>query len=210
MFRHADIWRGIDRLAASRDLSTSALARRAGLDPTTFNPSKREGADGKQRWPSTESIAKILMATGTPLDRFVALMVEGGSADPPRRLPLIGYAEAGRDGFFDASGYPAGTGWDDALFPDVGDPSAYALEISGDGMLPVWRDGDTIIVSPSAGCRGGDRVVAKLANGEVTAKELARLTAEHVVLRSFNPALEDRTATRGEVMWMARIIWASQ
>lgn len=60
MLSHASIWKAIDRLANQHDLSPSALAKRAGLDPTTFNPSKRFKADGKPRWPSTESIAKIL------------------------------------------------------------------------------------------------------------------------------------------------------
>ena len=210
MFRHADIWRAIDRLAVVQGLSTSALARRAGLDPTTFNPSKREGVDGKQRWPSTESIAKILAATATPLDRFVALMNGATPSPAPRRLPVIGYAEAGRDGYFDEAGFPAGSGWDDVLFPDIADPGAYALEISGDSMLPVWRHGDIIVVSPAAGCRRGDRVVAKLNSGEVTAKELARQSPERLVLRSFNPAFEDRAVARGELDWMARVIWVSQ
>ena len=68
------------------------------------------------------------------------------------------YAQAGRDGFFDDAGYPTGTGWDAIDFPNVGDPNAYALEISGDSMEPVYRDGDIIIVSPAANVRRGDRV----------------------------------------------------
>ncbi len=211
MFGHEDIWRAIDRLADACNLSTSALARRAGLDPTTFNPSKRVSPGGKQRWPSTESIAKILSATSMPMDRFVGLMaVETTTPPPPARLPLIGYAEAGRDGFFDDFGFPSGGGWDDVPFPGLADPGAYALEISGDSMLPAWRNGARVIVSPAADCRRGDRVVVKLVGGEVTAKELARLTPDVAVLRSFNPAFEDRTVSRRDVVWMARVLWVSQ
>jgi phage repressor protein C with HTH and peptisase S24 domain len=210
MFRHSDIWRAIDRLAAAHGLSASGLARRAGLDPTTFNPSKREGRGGKHRWPSTESLAKILSATDTPLERFVDLMEETAVARPPRRLPLLGHAEAGCDGYFTDGGFPSGVGWDQVAFPDVADPAAYALEISGDSMLPLYRDGDRIIVSPASSCRRGDRVVAKLLNGEVVAKELARITADAYVLRSFNPDFPDRTVPVGEVEWIARIVWASQ
>ena len=47
MLKHTDIWRAIDRLAAQHGLSASGLARRAGLDPTTFNKSKRTTNDGK-------------------------------------------------------------------------------------------------------------------------------------------------------------------
>jgi phage repressor protein C with HTH and peptisase S24 domain len=67
-----------------------------------------------------------------------------------RRVPVIGYAQAGSDGFFDDAGYPAGNGWDELEFPHVTDDRAYALEVSGDSMEPVYRDGDIIIVSPAA------------------------------------------------------------
>ena len=71
MMRHADIWQAIDRLAADHGLSPSGLARRAGLDPTTFNKSKRLARDGRPRWPSTESLSKILESVGTAPATFV-------------------------------------------------------------------------------------------------------------------------------------------
>ena len=67
--KHDDIWRALDTLAAENGLSASGLARRAGLDPTTFNPSKRRMQDGRARWPSTESVAKVLDATGASRKR---------------------------------------------------------------------------------------------------------------------------------------------
>ena len=85
--RHDDIWRAIDALAAEHGLSASGLARKAGLDPTAFNPSKRVGADGRARWPSTESVAKILTATGTSIEAFAALVT--GMPALPRRTPGV-------------------------------------------------------------------------------------------------------------------------
>ncbi len=76
MFSHADIWSAIDLLAKNAQLTPSGLARRAGLDPTTFNKSKRYAADGRPRWPSTESLAKILEVTATDMVTF-ARLVEG-------------------------------------------------------------------------------------------------------------------------------------
>ncbi len=67
MLTHASIWQAIDALAAQHGLTASGLARRAGLDPTSFNRSKRISRSGKPRWPSTESLAKILAATGASL-----------------------------------------------------------------------------------------------------------------------------------------------
>ena len=64
MLRHTDIWRAIDELATRYKLSPSGLAKKAGLDPTTFNKSKRITPEGRPRWPSTESVAKSLAATG--------------------------------------------------------------------------------------------------------------------------------------------------
>ena len=86
MLTHKQIWTAIDALAARHDMSPSGLAKLAGLDPTTFNKSKRGGANGKLRWPSTESVSKVLAATGATLDEFVSL-VEGGVARS-RMVPL--------------------------------------------------------------------------------------------------------------------------
>jgi phage repressor protein C with HTH and peptisase S24 domain len=210
MLRHGDIWRAIDRLAQEKGLSASGLAKRAGLDPTTFNKSKRTTADGKLRWPSTESIAKVLDATGASFAEFVSLL--GGEAGPGvvQRIPVIGYAQAGAAGYFDDAGYPVGSGWDELLFPQIGDPHAYALEISGDSMEPLYRDGDIIIVSRAADVRRGDRIVVRTTGGEVMAKQLVRSTATRIELASINPAHPGRTLAVTEIAWMARILWASQ
>lgn len=211
MLTHKQIWNAIDRLADRRGLTPSGLARAAGLDPTTFNRSKREGANGKLRWPSTESIAKILEATGITMDAFVGLMDQGGTRRfSTRYIPLIGFAQAGDRGFFDDGGFPAGAGWDEVAFPEIGDENAYALEISGDSMLPVYRDGDVIIVSPNSSVRRGDRVVVRTTDGEVMAKVLARQSARRIELQSLNPEYDNRTLELGEVAWIARILWASQ
>lgn len=210
MLRHSDIWRAIDRLAAEHGMSASGLARRAGLDPTTFNKSKRVTREGKLRWPSTESVSKVLAATGAPLGEFVSYIGEEAGAGVFRNVPLIGLAQAGSDGYFDDAGYPAGAGWDEIPFPEVGDPHAYALEISGQSMEPVYRDGDTVLVSPAASLRRGDRVVVKTRHGEILAKELVRRTARRLELRSLNPNHDDREINMEDVDWVARIVWASQ
>jgi len=210
MLTHAQVWSAIDRLAARAGLSASGLARRAGLDPTTFNKSKRITASGRARWPSTESISKALAATGTGIEVFVSLIQGAGAARPTRGVPLLGFAEAGDGGYFDDGGFPAGTGWDEIAFPAVDDEHAYALEISGQSMEPAYRDGDVILVSPAAPIRRGDRVVVKTKGGEVMAKELKRSTAKAIELKSLNAQHSDRTIAMTEVQWIARILWASQ
>jgi phage repressor protein C with HTH and peptisase S24 domain len=215
--KHEDVWRAIDTMAAEKGWSASGLAKRAGLDATTFNKSKRRMPDGRARWPSTESVAKVLNATGASLDVFTALVtgaraipVGGYSRQQARRIPLIGLAQAGGEGFFDDGGYPVGGSWDEVGLPEVADTNAYALEISGESMEPVFRDGDLIIVSPNAPIRRGDRVVVRTNAGEVMAKELARRSARRVELKSLNPAHQDYNFDLGEVAWIHRIVWASQ
>jgi phage repressor protein C with HTH and peptisase S24 domain len=209
MLTHAQVWSAIDRLAARAGLSASGLARRAGLDPTTFNKSKRITPQGRARWPSTESIAKALAATGTPFDSFVTL-IEPNTAAAARAVPLLGFAEAGAGGYFDDGGFPAGSGWDEIAFPAVSDEHAYALEVSGQSMEPAYRDGDVIVVSPAAPIRRGDRVVVRTRDGEVMAKELKRRTAKSIELKSLNVQHADRTLATADVLWIARILWASQ
>ncbi|QEL23457.1 helix-turn-helix transcriptional regulator [Bosea sp. F3-2] len=209
MLSHDQIWGAIDRLAQRYGFTASGLARKAGLDATTFNRSKRVAPDGRERWPSTESIAKILAATGASLDEFMSAVLRREPA-PTRTIPLIGFAQAGSGGFFDDGGFPVGTGWEEVAFPGVTDEKAYALEISGDSMLPLYRDGDTIIVSPTATVRRGDRVVVRTVEGEVLAKQLRRQTAKTIELASLNPEHPDRVLNHADIAFMARVIWASQ
>ena len=211
MFTHKQVWAAIDTIAERYGFSASGLAKKSGMDPTSFNPSKRNGPDGRPRWPTTESVANLLNASGASVEEFTDLLT-GRKGQPPKRkqLPLLGFAQAGKGGFFDDSGFPAGTGWEEIEVPGVTDATAYALEITGDSMLPVYREGDTIIVSPGATLRKGDRVVVKTSDGQVMAKIMQRQTAQTIELASFNTAHVTKTLDMKDVDWVARIIWASQ
>ena len=205
---HGQVWTALDRLAERAGLSPSGLAKRSGLDPTTFNKSKRITADGRERWPSTESLAKALAATNSSIDMFVQLIGDGARSQ--QSVPMLDLADAGGSGYFDDSGFPTGKGWDEVPLPAAGDEHAYALEISSDALKPAYRDGDIIVVSPGTPIRRGDRVVVKTSGGEVMVKELKRRTARTLELQSLNPAQADRTLDADDVEWIARIVWASQ
>lgn len=210
MLSHARIWAAIDRLAEKYGLSASGLARKSGLDATSFNRSKRTGPDGRDRWPSTESLAKVLAATGASLDEFMRL-VDGSEAKALATVPLVGMAQAGAGRLFDDAGMPTGgPGWEEVDFPDFAKDRVFALEVSGDSMLPLYRDGDIVIVAPGETTRKGDRVVVRTHAGEVMAKELKRRTSRSVELRSLNPDHPDLTIPLADVAWIARIMWARQ
>lgn len=207
---HGRIWGALDAVAARLGTTPSGLARSAGLDPTAFNRSKRMSADTppRPRWPSTESLAKVLQAAGMSFSEFADLAA--GAPARGRGVPLIGFAQAGADGFFDDAGFPVGHGWEVVDPPAAAGEGVYALAVSGDSMLPLYRNGDRIVVDPQARVRPGDRVVVKTLSGEVMAKELTRLTESAIEVRSLNPAFGDRVLPRSEVAWIGRIVWASQ
>src|SRR5262249_5054362 len=119
-------------------------------------------------------------------------------------IPLMDFAEAGAAGHFDDAGFPAGKGWDEIAFPQVEDEHAYALEISGASLQPVYRDGTVIVVSPKAPVRRGDRIVVKTRGGELTAAELKRKTSKTVELKPLNERDPDRALPLADLPPRAR------
>jgi phage repressor protein C with HTH and peptisase S24 domain len=205
---HDRIWVALDRLAEHAGLSPSGLAKRAGLDPTTFNRSKRVTPDGRERWPSTESIAKALAATDTSLDRFARLT--GDDSGEVRWVPLIDITAASASGAFDESGFPSGKGWTEIALPIAEDSRIFALGISGHLLAPVYRDGDVVLVSPGTPIRKGDRVVVKTTAGDVTVATLKRRTAKALHVQPLEAEKSGRTIAACDIGWIARIVWASQ
>ncbi len=185
--RHERLWAAIDAIAARHGLSPSGLARRAGLDATAFNRSKRFTADGRPRWPSTESIAKILAATGSPLWELVHL-IDGETIRP---------GEA--SGFSEEAGPPIG----------AGPLGRSALRVADDAMLPLYRAGDVLIVSDGEPIRPGDRVVLRIDRGPPVARVFAGHAEEGL---AFAPIAggDAEVLPAGRIAGLARILWASQ
>lgn len=212
MLTHDTIWQAIDLLAQNSGYSTSGLAKKAGLDPTSFNRSKRVGADGKPRWPSTESISLILKATGSSMAEFVELITSPQlSQRLPSRIPVLAFHEATQGEQFDKKGNPVGDKWDMIDFPHGfdGGKTVFALEISNPKFLPFFREGDRLVVSPSAPVRKGDRVVVRTHEGHILIKEMNRQTASRIELKSFMQD-DDIAFAPKDIEWIARIVWISQ
>ncbi len=205
MLKHADIWDALDRLARDRGLTPSGLARRAGLDPTTFNKSKRITREGKPRWPSTESISKVLEATGSTLRDFVAFLTPEPEVDESRALPLLNTTQA-RAADRLSNGALLSNGEHDEISFLIDAADAVAIEVAGEVLTPCYREGDVIIVSPTAEVRRGDRVLLRTAVGELMAAEVVRRTSRRVTLMTDHQF----ELPADQVTWIARILWASQ
>ncbi|MDJ0932929.1 helix-turn-helix transcriptional regulator [Breoghania sp.] len=212
MLSHDRVWATIDALAKINGMSPSGLARRAGLDPTTFNRSKRIAGDGRPRWPSTESISKVLEATGTEIGDFVMLVTspvtETRFGDGTIAKPLL-QSPVNAQGFGE-DGPPESGRCDDAPFPSCDENGVFALEVSGNSLLPHYPDGDTIIVSPKSPIRRGDRVVVRMQGGEIAPWVLHRRTATTVELTPIGADRTKQTVPVEEIEWISRITWASQ
>ena len=208
MLTHPRIWKAIDSLAARNGLSASGLARRAGLDPTTFNKSKRASTDGRLRWPSTESLSKILESTSTDLDTFMALVMSDRPPVPSRAIPLINLADV--DTAFDPEGRPIGDKWDEVAFPDLPADPVFALEVAAERMMPIYRDGDILVCSPTVPVRRGDRILLRTKTEELFGGTLKRKTMHSIDLAPFRKGMAEASFTVAETLWVARILWASQ
>src|ERR687897_457424 len=136
------------------------------------------------------------------------------ASGPARRsmVPLIGMADARSTELFTDDGLPTGgDGWEDIDFPDLGtSEQVFALEVTGDALAPLYRDGDVLILSPTAPIRKGDRVVVRLRNGEIAAGELKRRLVKSLEIHPLARAGEERTIPMEDVHWTARVMWARQ
>ncbi|BBE72699.1 helix-turn-helix domain-containing protein [Oharaeibacter diazotrophicus] len=195
MLSHSGIWDVIDRLAERHGLTASGLARRAGLDATAFNPSKRIGGDGRPRWPSTESLAKVMEATGTSVADLARLVAD----EPLGALEVKGAAPAG----FAPAGFA-----EDGVQPPLADVAdAHVVTVAGPPLAPLYRPGDRLVVSASAPIGRGNRV---LYTDETGATAVAEVEAwgDTVALRG--PDGATRRLPRSAVVFAARILWVSQ
>lgn len=205
--QHADIWRALDALAASHRLTASGLARAAGLDPTTFNRSKRISPDGKERWPSSESVTRALHAVGADYEDFAALMA-GRLAAPARMIPFV-TVSCRAHVRWDGAGMPVGASH--ALpFPDSDGTGAFAVEIADADAEPVFRGGDIVIARPGVEIRRNDRVVVALRDGAWRARRVGARTNRSIDLAPLDPTRPFERVARADITGMARIVWASQ
>jgi hypothetical protein len=194
MLSHEQIWNAIDSLAERYGLSASGLAKRAGLDPTTFNPSKRVGTDGRLRWPSTESLAKVLDATGADLDEFMALMGRKPSGKVRRKVLIEDH-------------FPSGQGLS-TLAGALADRRNAVVRVEGWEGAPLYGPGTLLVISPEAP-RKGDRaaIMTRLGLRIGIWRKKGTKAIEMASVSDSPPLIQIPLA---DVLWLGRIRFASQ
>lgn len=206
---HTAVWTGLDKLARRHGLSASALAKRGGLDPTSFNMSKRVSPDGKRRWPSTESIARVLVSVGDTFTDFVGLMGMPTTSPTGAQVPLVSVHNGGA---IDENGNVTGDvdhiqfG---ATLPNGQTGPLIGIEISGDDYAPVYEDGTILMIALKVDYRRGDRVVVRTKDGSLVIGVVQRMTATRMELKPMS-GRDAETITADQISWIARIVWASQ
>lgn len=163
MIRPEEVWQALDALALERGLTPSGLARAAGLDATTFNPSRRVGANGAVRWPAMNSLLRALAVLRVSLGTFGhQLERDDGAGDrlqTAQRMRSLPLSRLGGRGLFDESGHPTGLEWEETALPGAAPVGAYAVRIDTDRMEPIVREGSSLVVMPDLPPRWSDRVV---------------------------------------------------
>lgn len=94
-----------------------------------------------------------------------------GRARANRRVPIVGTAKLGPDGFYEELSPVVGAG-DGHIEIATEDPNAYGLRVRGQSMFPAIRDGWYVLVEPNGQPRVGEYVLVKLNSGQKMVKEL--------------------------------------
>ncbi len=191
MLTHGQIWFAVDALASRFELSPSGLAKKAGLDPTSFNKSKRKTSDGRERWPSTESLAKILAATETTLQDFVNLVEYSGRS---------GFAE-------DTAAPDFQVNMPEALAKD---DQTRAIQLNEDHYAPFYNKGTTILVSSESKLKPGQKALFTLANGSIRIGIIYKTSAKKIEAEILYKKKHKRILLKQDIASVVRIVWVSQ
>ncbi|MDR1025959.1 MAG: hypothetical protein LBL47_01040 [Lactobacillus sp.] len=206
--KYKNVWGAVDKLAKINGLSTSGLAKKAGLDPTTFNKSKRLRPDGNKRWPSLESINKITEACGVTFEQFCQIGNGGEDVEINNSIPYIKFSKLKKAQKINAKGIDT-RGWDKIRFPDSGDV-LYAIDIDTKEFEPVYRKSSILVAVKNSEIRRGDRIVTLVNGGEIIVGEFVKRSAASIEMIDIcDPKKEIKTAIK-DIKIINRIVWASQ
>lgn len=202
------IWEAVDKLAKSQGLSPSGLAKKSGLDATTFNKSKRVRSDGKKRWPSLDSINKITEACNINMEQFLKIIdSEESKICSSAIIPFNSYSQISTPNAWDNENLILRE-WNKISFPEAKD-NLYAIELDTKEFAPYYQHGATLIISQNSQMRKGDRIVIFNHDNSIIICEFVRRTAKSLEVISINDKKEF-SLDIPHIKLINRIVWASQ
>jgi len=101
------------------------------------------------------------------------------------RVPVVGTARLGSDGFYVELEAPAGYG-DGYVEHYSADENAYGVRVKGDSMHPAIKHGQVVVVEPSGQLVPGENVLVALRDGRKMVKELVTGRPDSITLVSVN------------------------
>lgn len=122
----------------------------------------------------------------------------------PNDIPVLALAKAGRGGFYDEQGFPAGVR---KVHRDSGvtDKLAYAAVIDNDSMFPRVKPGEIVIVAPSHEVQNGDEAIVKMKDGEVLLKRV-RFSNGTIILESYNPVYDPILTKKKDIEFIHKVV----
>jgi len=171
-----------------------ALSLRAGLTESGIRD-----AIGRGRSPSIDNFVKIAEALGVS-----PVYLLQGDERFRLKVPIIGTASS-HDMWVPSKVGKAATNFD----LDVAGGDMISIRIEGDGMSPVYRDGDELVCQRRSGGNVDNLVgldcVVETTDGRRYVKIIAKGTGMNVYnLRSFNPVVRD--VENVAIAWAAPIL----
>lgn len=115
------------------------------------------------------------------------------------RVPVVGNAQLGNEGYFEALDFPPGHG-DGYLNIHSDDPDAYGLKVTGDSMIPRIKNGEFVLIEPNKNYYSGDEVMVRTSSGRTMIKEFIYLRDGMYRLDSVNAEHAPIHIAESEVM----------
>lgn len=177
---NSELWERIRDARKNSGVRQQPLADALGLSRQAVSYWESDNPD-KRTSPSIEQLRIFARETGVSFEWLISGSVEPVSQSDAtiahiprsdfRRVPVVGTASLGMDGFWTDLEYPAGHGDGYFEFPTT-DKDAYVLQVRGNSMYPAIRSGWYVVIEPNKQIQMGEFVMVKLVDGRSTVKEL--------------------------------------
>ncbi len=175
-------------------LTMKSLSLRAGLGATALHDILRRGTS-----PSVDTLVAVAKVLGIKPSQLI-----DGDENIKLTIPVVGIVSAG-EGWT-----PVDDGVDGNVEFELGAHDTIAVEVRGDSMAPVYRNGDMLIChrrfGPNADNLIGLDCVIRTAKGDNFVKILKRGSRPNRFnLKSYNPVVDDIEEVA--LAWVAPVAW---